>query len=73
MLDTENWWQTLENSEGGSDADDARHWVVVYDELIGGLARAHADLEGDQEAYRRIRRRLREARRRRAHWLRRLG
>lgn len=72
MVDAGSWWQALESQESGSDADDARHWVLVYDELIGALALARADFDGDDEGRRRIRERLIQARRRRSYWLRRV-
>ena len=66
------WWSSLENGAAG-DADDARHWVHVYDELISALERIRSDFEGDAVGYRRVRQRLGEARRRRMHWLARIS
>ena len=67
-VEVESWWSSLENGAGG-DADDARHWVRVYDELIVALERMRPDLAADAAGSGRVRQRLTEARRRRMHWL----
>lgn len=68
IAEVETWWNALEGGAAG-DADDARHWVRVYDELIAALERIRSDFESEPEGYQRVRRRLSEARRRRMHWL----
>ncbi len=69
MAESENWWIALESGDTEGDADDARHWVRVYDELITALERIRTDFQSDLDGYRRVRERLTEARRRRMHWL----
>ncbi len=59
--------EDLEFSQSAA-ADDAGHWVEVYNELIRTLSAMRADFQSEAAGVSGVEKRLRDARARRRHW-----